>query len=472
VRIICLLAPHLPVQVERQADHALDQRPLVVGGRPWDAGAVLDCCAQASAAGVRPGMRLAQAEHLCPTARFVPAREELYHAAHQALRVAAGRFTGRIESAALGQLYIEATGLERAFAQPEDGRDGAGRRLLAELVREARKRSGLEVQAGLAGGKFCAEQAARALAPGAASVVPPGAERAFLSPLPISVLPAIADMQPRLTLLGIRTLGALAALPRLAIVRQFGPQAGPLHDLACGFDPRPVCPDAPPPMVVRRRTFDDPLDERGPLIVHADALVQELATLLSARGYQAEGLRLQLEEEGGAVQAAGAAVKPPSADAERLVRLARRVLGTLAPAGPIAALAVSVYPLRPFHLGATQLALFGGTANLRQERLAETLRLLRERFGELAVMIASLIKPPPPRPVQVTTDPAGLPRALVWQAQIHEVTTIHEAWREYRHWWSRPDRRDYFLLETRDGQLRLAFRDADTDHWWLERHPL
>jgi nucleotidyltransferase/DNA polymerase involved in DNA repair len=71
VRIICLLAPHLPVQVERQADHALDQRPLVVGGRPWDAGAVLDCCAQASAAGVRPGMRLAQAEHLCPTARFV-----------------------------------------------------------------------------------------------------------------------------------------------------------------------------------------------------------------------------------------------------------------------------------------------------------------------------------------------------------------------------------------------------------------
>ncbi len=202
MRIICLLAPHLPVQVERQADPELAQRPLVVGGRPWDAGAVLDCCPQAGAAGVGPGMRLAQAEQLCPAARFVPAREEAYHAAHQALCAAAGRFTGRVESAALGQLFVEATGLERPFAQARDGRDGAERRLVAELVREASQRSGLEVQAGLAGGKFCAEQAARALEPGAVSVVPPGAERAFLSPLPISVLPAIAEMQPRLVLWG------------------------------------------------------------------------------------------------------------------------------------------------------------------------------------------------------------------------------------------------------------------------------
>jgi hypothetical protein len=73
MKFICLLAPHLPVQVERRRDPSLDGQPLVVGGRPWDPGAVLDCCPEAAAAGVRPGMRLSRAEALCPSARFLPA---------------------------------------------------------------------------------------------------------------------------------------------------------------------------------------------------------------------------------------------------------------------------------------------------------------------------------------------------------------------------------------------------------------
>jgi nucleotidyltransferase/DNA polymerase involved in DNA repair len=78
-------------------------------------------------------------------------------------------------------------------------------------------------------------------------------------PLPLSALPADPEMQWRLHRLGVRTLGALAALPRPALVRQFGPQAGPLHDLARGVDPRPVQSDGPPR--ARARAFDDPLGQ-------------------------------------------------------------------------------------------------------------------------------------------------------------------------------------------------------------------
>jgi nucleotidyltransferase/DNA polymerase involved in DNA repair len=46
---------------------------------------VLDCCARAEAHGVTPGMRLARAEKLCPTARLVPARKATYHAVPLAL---------------------------------------------------------------------------------------------------------------------------------------------------------------------------------------------------------------------------------------------------------------------------------------------------------------------------------------------------------------------------------------------------
>ncbi len=492
MRVACLLALHLPVQVERQHNQSLARCPLVVGGRPWDAGAVLDCCPQAAAAGVSPGMRLSQAERLCPAACFVPAREEAYHAVHDALAAAAGRFTPTVETAGLGLLYADVSGLGRSFGSAQDRRFGSDTRLAHQLALEAGQISRLDVRVGLGSGKFVAEQAVRAARPGSGCVVPPGEERAFLSPLPLSALPAGPEMQRRLHVLGVRTLGALAALPRLAVVRQFGSHAGPLHDLARGADPRPVHPATPPLQLARTRTFNDSLSDRAPLLAHADQMATELAEALSHRGYQAQGVRLRLEEKSGGERTAGMPVKPPSADSEKLSRLAGRLLGGLTPAGPVVGLSLTVYPLRPFHLGATQLALFTGTPDSplgfpsalpfdpstalrtgaqgrRRERLREVLRRIRERFGEMIIVVASLITPPPPRPIQVTTDPQGLPRALVWRERIREVVAVYEIWRERRYWWSRPVERDYFRLETAGGQMRVIFRDVRADRWLLER---
>jgi nucleotidyltransferase/DNA polymerase involved in DNA repair len=461
VRVACVLALRLPVQVEQQNDPSPAEAPLVVGGRPWDDGAVLDCCARAEAHGVSPGMRLTRAEKLCPTARFVPAREAAYHTAHDALVAAVERFTPTVETAGLGLLYAEVSGLRRFGTEAELGQ---------QIVREALRASGLPgVRAGIAGGKFVSEQAARAARPGGAGVVPPGEERPFLSPLPLSALPLDAEMQRRLHLLGVRTLGALAALPRLAVVHQFGPTAGPLHDLAAGLDPRPVQPAAPPLRLERARAFDDALTGRGPLLAHAGRMAAELATALAQGGHQAEGLRLRAEEARGAVHGKGAPVKPPTADADRLSRLAARLLGQLAPGGPVAALSLTVYPVRPFHLGATQLALWTPPQEERRSRLQEVLRRLRERFGEFIVVVAALAGPPPPQPVQVTTDRQGLPRALVWRDRIREVKLVYETWRERRRWWSLPVERDYVRLETDDGLVRVVFRDVRTGRWLLER---
>ncbi len=461
MRIVCILTPYLPVQVEWQHDPSLTQAALVVGGRPWDEGAVFDCCPQAAVAGVTSGMRLAQAEKLCPTARFVPARDELYQAAHDALFAAARYFTPTVETAGLGFLYAEVSGLERRF--------GPETRLTRELLKEAIQTTGLDVRVGVGSGKFVARQAARAAMPRDVCVVPPGEERRFLSPLPLSVLPTDHEMARRLQLLGVHSLGALAKLPRPAIVNQFGVHAGPLYDLAQGVDPRPVRADAPPLQLARLQEFDEPLNDRAPLLAHAARMAGELSEALSGRGYQAEGIRVRWEGEGGEARALGAPVKPPSSGSGLLSRLAARLLEELAPVGPVISLSLIVYPLRPFHLGATQMALFGSRRSKRRERLREVLRRLRERFGELIVVVASLVGPPPPRPIQVTTAPDGLPRALVWRDRIREVATVYETWRERRRWWSWPVERDYFRLETRDGQVRIIFRDRRKDRWLLER---
>ena len=198
-------------------------------------------------------------------------------------------------------------------------------------------------------------------------------------------------------------------------------------------------------------------------------MATELSASLAQGGHRAEGLRLRLEEEGGTAHEKGAPVKPPSADTDKLSRLAARLLGDLAPAGPVTGLSLIAYPVRPFHLGTTQLALWTPPQEKRRTRLQHVLRRLRERFGEMIVIVAALVGAPPPQPVQVTTDLQGMPRAVVWRDQIREVKLVYETWREHRRWWSLPLERDYYRLETTDGLVRVVFREVRTDRWLLER---
>jgi DNA polymerase-4 len=462
--VACLLIRHLPVHVERRADPTLARQPLVVGGRPWDPGAVLDCCPRAVAAGVRPGMRLAQAETLCPAARFIPAREHIYREAHDTLNATAQHFLPVVETAGLGLIFAEATGLGRLFGPETE----LTQRLAAEATRDAQ----LPVQVGLAGTKFVSEQAAVAAPPGGGCIVPPSEERAFLSPLPLSILPIDLEIARRLEMLGVHTLGALASLPRLAIVRQFGAHAGPLHDLAGGIDPRPVRPDAPPLAIQAQRAWDEPLANQQVVGVHLQQMAAEIGEKLAHQGYQAEGLRLALIDRWEHRHAAGMAVKPPSAEGDKLARLAQQVMEEhrLAEAARLViAITLITYPVRPAYLGAVQPGLFGSTQDHRLQRLREALRGLRTRFGELALVMAALLAPPPPYPIQVTFGFQGLPRALIWHDRIHQVNAIYESWRERRRWWGIPVERDYYRLETTSGEIKLIFHDLREGQWLMEK---
>jgi hypothetical protein len=199
----------------------------------------------------------------------------------------------------------------------------------------------------------------------------------------------------------------------------------------------------------------------------------DLGREISHRGYQAEGIRLKAEEICGEIHTLGKSVKPPSSNAGQLSRLGARMLGSMTVGGPVTDLSIIVYPLHPFHLGATQLTLFDGASpeegSTFSRTLRETLRRLWERFGELSVVVASLVIPPKPSPIQVTTDWNGLPRAIVWREHIRKVRCVYEIWRERRRWWGQPIERDYFRLGLEDGQMRVVFRDVRTNRWLLER---
>jgi DNA polymerase IV len=180
-----------------------------------------------------------QARTLCPHARLIPTQPDQYqHVYHELLAVLVN-FTPLIEPEQLGEvatLYLD-LGQLTTHAPVE---------LVKELGSTVRERTGLALGLGLANGKFPAQVAATSVTPNRASIVRPGREAIFLAPRPITLLPLEAEFTYRFHLLGLRTLGQLAALPTGAVIVQFGAYGRWLHQLAKGHDNRPVQRHYPP----------------------------------------------------------------------------------------------------------------------------------------------------------------------------------------------------------------------------------
>lgn len=461
MRFACLLVEHLPTRVEVLREPALAGRPLVVL-REWD-GRVLDASPEALTAGVVPGDSRQRVEQLCPQAVILPASEALYQSHHTALRSVLAQFANAVESGDWGELYVELSALARAFASEEA--------LAIQLIQQLDQATPLLPVLGLASNKFTARQAAQQVGAqaGRILIVPAGGERRFLEPLPLKVLPdPPAELLRRLHLFGITTLGGFAQLPHAAVVLQFGSDLAFHHDLARGIDPRPLIPESPPPVLGHTLRLPEPLADRSMVLSAVERLASRLAHRLQEAGYHALALSLIVTTLDRREQTAGAAVKPSTAEAEPLRRLAGRLLGKLSFEAEVTSLTLTAYPLREWHHGAQQLSLLDVVVPPRLAQLRSVIRLLQQRFGEAVIRLASLIGPPLPLPIRIGARPDGTPLGIGWGGWSSRVTNIYEYWREQRTWWEQPVTRDYYEIEAENGAIFTLFRD-EQGQWFLDR---
>ncbi|MCC7360262.1 MAG: hypothetical protein IT317_12335 [Anaerolineales bacterium] len=470
MRFAYVLAEFLPAQLERQRRRL--NLPLIISS-PIDPSLVFACSPEAAQAGVCAGLSVYQARQMAPAAVVLAADEHAYYACHSALAAALQAYTPRLETVVLGEFLLETAPLAAVH--------GGDQALAGALAQAAANAGGLAVRVGLAEGRFAAEQAARqapdVIAPdggplSATLVIPPGGEARFLAPLPIETLPGLpGEMRRRLQLFDLPLLGDLAALPKPAVLRQFGGAISSLYDLARGRDPRPLNPDVPPLRLVRSLRLAAPLSSRPLLLQAVERLTWRVAKMLNHKGYHAEALKLTVYFSDGYSQELGQAAKPPTSDEARLTRLAALLLGKLRPAAPVAALAVSVYPLRAWHHSAQQIELRAGPASQKLADFELTVQLLVHRFNRAVVRVAALLGPPLPLPIEVALDHQGRPAQVAWGGQARRVRAIHESWREEGQWWhpGRRRRRDYYRILLLDESYRNIFQDLLTEHWYLDR---
>src|SRR5207302_2033107 len=164
-------------------------------------------------------------------------------------------------------------------------------------------------------------------------IVPVGGEAKFLAAQPLAALPLDSDTHRRLRQLGIRTLGALAALPEEAVVSQFGRAGRRLWLLAAGRIAERVVGRVAPEPIVAALAFFAAVGERE-LLAHAlDRLIERALRDPRRSGWRVQVVRARAELEHGASWLVEATLKDPSADRERIAAPLKTQLERSPPAG-------------------------------------------------------------------------------------------------------------------------------------------
>jgi len=122
-------------------------------------------------------------------------------------------------------------------------------------------------------------------------------------PLPVRRINGIGPKAgARLEQLGVRTIGELAAMPRTALVEQFGRSYGAwLHEAAHGRDDRPLQTHGEPVSMSRETTFERDLHavrDKAELTAVFTALCERVALDLQRKGYLGRtiGIKLRFED--------------------------------------------------------------------------------------------------------------------------------------------------------------------------------
>ncbi len=480
--VVCVWIPAFRLAVARLA-HAVDlDAPLILADR-LERGRVLDCTPTAAALGVRPGMTVVQAQAAAYDARTLCADPQADARAWAEVLDALDAASPLVEDGGPGRAFVEMHGI----AGDAQAWLGAVRGALAGFD--------LPVRLGLGPNRFVALAAAWC----ADGTVCRDDPAAFVAPLPLELLALDANLAERLRLLGVTTLGELAALPHGPFVRRFGTAAATWHDRARGVDERPLRPRPRALRIDRTLYGEGEASSEDQVLFALRTLVGWVVDDLAAAGKRAGRLVLQLECEDGETRELSTRVAQPTALPATLFELLRARLEGVVLSSPVSGLRLAAEELAG---GAVALSLFAaddpdpdavgvvlarldaalGEGKALRARVVDGARLER-RFALEPFTVETLatkglpVVPPPlapdatlqlrvvePRPLAVRVMD-GAPRLVGSPPQ--SVVELAGPWRVEEGWWARatgggvPLARDEYDVWLDDGSLLRIAREGD-----------
>lgn len=378
--------------VEQLLDPALRGRPVIVAGL-GPRGVVSAASYEARRFGVHSAMPTVKARRACPAGVFLPPRMREYEARSREVMAIMRSVTPLVEPISLDEAFLDVAGARRLH--------GSGPEIGALLRRRIRDETGLTASVGAATTKFVAKLASDLAKPDGLLVVEPGRELGFLHPLPVERLWGVGPATlSRLTRMGVKTVGDLAAVPHDALVAGVGRSQGEhLHALAHNVDDRDVVPTRRVKSVGNEETF--PVDQYEPRELRREIvrLADRVASRLREAGLAGRTVTLKVRYGDFTTITRSATGREAVDTAAVISRTAHELLASVEVHRGVRLLGISVSQLS--EPGASQgvFPLEGldadvARSDVRRAAVERAVDHVRRRFGRAAVRPATLLERP------------------------------------------------------------------------------
>jgi protein ImuB len=455
----------------------------------------------ASAAGLAPGMPLADALSFLPGLATAPAEPAEDMAALRRLAEWCGRYSPWTAPDGADGVRVEITGSAHLWG----GEPALATDLVARLDRQGiASRIAITDTLGAAWALARFAQTAERIV-----ILPPGDTRTGLTPLPVEALRLDAATAQGLRRVGLKRIGDLYAMPRAALARRFGEMVARRLDQALDDLAEPLSPLGEAPVSRVRLSFAEPIADPTDLALAAERLAEDLVLRLAREGVGARRLDLAFHRIDGRVERIVLGIARPSRDPRHLAALFKERLDTVDPGLGIEDMILAAFAVEP--LPPEQIGFVGspgamtGTAPLL-DRLGNRLGLaalyrLEPRQSHIperaSIRVpsdagpcpsAAWVSGKPPRPIRLFEPPEPVdafwllpddpPFRFTWRRRPYRVTRADGPERIAEEWWLSEGSdavdaiRDYYRVEDEEGRRFWLFRAglSDSNHpprWFI-----
>lgn len=364
-------------------------KPVIVGGDADKRGVVSTCSYEARAFGVRSAMPARQAAQLCPQAIWTHGNFARYKEMSNAVMAILRDETPHVQQVSIDEAFMDVSPTTVNTEHPV---------LIAQRIQARVEELGVTCSIGVGTTKSVAKVASDMDKPRGLTVVYPGTETQFLSPLPVRALSGVgAAAERELKAHGVFTLADMAAAEESLLRKIFGKNSVMMRRRAQGGDMTPVDGEGEPVKSISHETsFAVDLTERADIEAAIATMAAKVGRRLRKKGLEGRTLSLRMRYSNRSVRSVQKRLDVPSDDELAFTPLLFSMLDELwAPGVAIRLVGVA---MTGFGEEAVQESLFDALAlegevaprpaltNEKKRRgLIQATDAVRNKFGETAV---------------------------------------------------------------------------------------
>jgi len=332
----CLYAKEFPAQAVLRLRPVLRERPVVLVEGESPLQTVCSFNAKARYLGIVRGMTRVELDTFSSLIVLPRSRTEEI-STHAVMLECAGAFSPRVEDRSDGCVFlcvIDIAGTEKLLGPPEV--------LARELLRRVQL-FGVSATVAISRNFYAALSYVRGSSSRIAFIAP-GNESNALAPLPLKVLDVSSEHAETFALWGIRTLGALGALPEKELIARIGQEGRRLRQLARGELTHHFVPCEAAFELQERMELDTPVKQLDSLLFVLGVMLEQLTLRATARVLALASVTITLFLEGGATHVRTVRPALPTNDRPLWIKLLHLDLETHPPQAAIIAVKLAAEP--------------------------------------------------------------------------------------------------------------------------------